>query len=68
MNTGINYFRHVLVKRKFVYGGYLVDKYFCELDNGDTIQVSQSDWDRNKEGEPFFQTMRQDQDEEKMGG
>jgi hypothetical protein len=52
-----NYFRHVLVKKKFIYGGMLVDKYFCELDNGDTIQVRQSDYDLNKVGEPFMQTI-----------
>lgn len=57
----IGYSRKIRVVEKFVYGGMFVDKYFCKLDNGDVVQVRQSDWDLNKKGEPFVQTIYEEE-------
>ena len=48
--------KHAVVEQKFIYGGMFVDKYFCKLDNGEDIQVSQRDYDRNDVGKLFKQT------------
>jgi len=41
------------IKKKTVYAGYLVDKYFLILEDGTEVQVPFCDWEKYNVGDVF---------------